>query len=281
MAPATLVPPVAVPPAASPTASRGLTNVLYEKKGAIAYVTINRPKVLNALNTPTWKDLRTAFENARDDAAVRGVILTGAGDKAFIAGADISELAHVAAFEAEQSSRFGQEVLDVIENLGKPVVAAVNGFALGGGCETAMACTIRIAADSAKFGQPEVTLGLVPGGGGTQRLPRLVGKGRALQLILSGETISAQEAYRIGLVNEVVPAAELIPRAEAILKRIASNAPIAVKLALEATNKGLETSQGEGSLLEAAYFGLCAATEDKKEGTTAFLERRAPQFHGR
>jgi enoyl-CoA hydratase/carnithine racemase len=264
-----------------PAPALPLDNVLYEKRDGIAYVTINRPKVLNALNTPTWKDMRTAFDDARDDASVRGVILTGAGNKAFVAGADIGELAHVAAFEAEQSSRFGQEVLDVIENLGKPVVAAVNGFALGGGCETAMACTIRIAAESAKFGQPEVTLGLVPGGGGTQRLPRLVGKGRALQLILSGETISAQEAYRIGLVNEVVPAAELIPRAEAILKKIASNAPIAVKLALEATNKGLETSQSEGSLLEAAYFGLCAATEDKKEGTTAFLERRAPRFQGR
>jgi enoyl-CoA hydratase/carnithine racemase len=281
MAPATLVPPVAVPPAASLTASPGLTNVLYEKKGAIAYVTINRPKVLNALNTPTWKDLRTAFEDARDDVAVRGVVLTGAGDKAFIAGADISELAHVAAFEAEQSSRFGQEVLDLIENLGKPVIAAINGFALGGGCETAMACTIRIAVETAKFGQPEVTLGLVPGGGGTQRLPRLVGKGHALQLILSGEMINAQEAYRIGLVNEIVPAADLITRAEAILKKIASNAPIAVKLALEAANKGMDTSQGEGLLLEAAYFGLCAATEDKKEGTTAFMEKRAPQFHGR
>jgi len=256
-------------------------NVLYDKRDGIAYVTVNRPKALNALDTPTWTDLRSAFEDARDDVEVRGVILTGAGNKAFIAGADIGELAHVAAFEAEQSSRFGQEVLDVIENLGKPVVAAVNGFALGGGCETAMACTIRIAADSAKFGQPEVTLGLLPGGGGTQRLPRLVGKGRALQLILSGETISAQEAYRIGLVNEVVPVAELIPRAEAILKKIASNAPIAVKLALEATNKGLETSQSEGSLLEAAYFGLCAATEDKKEGTSAFLEKRAPRFQGR
>jgi enoyl-CoA hydratase/carnithine racemase len=161
------------------------------------------------------------------------------------------------------------------------VVAAINGFALGGGCETAMACTIRLAVETAKFGQPEVTLGLVPGGGGTQRLPRLVGKGRALQLILSGETISAQEAYRIGLVNEVVPAAELISRAEAILKKIASNAPIAVAFALEATNKGLETSQSEGSLLEAAYFGLCAATEDKKEGTSAFLEKRAPRFRGR
>ena len=196
---------------ASETAGLALANVLYEKKGSIAYVTVNRPKVLNALNTPTWSDLRKAFEDARDDAAIRGVILTGAGDKAFIAGADISELAQVTAFEAEQSSRFGQEVLDLIENLGKPVIAAVNGFALGGGCETAMACTIRIAVESAKFGQPEVMLGLVPGGGGTQRLPRLVGKGRALQLILSGEMITAQEAYRIGLVNEIVPAAESDP----------------------------------------------------------------------
>ena len=177
---ATLTSSPAVVPAASPvpTPALNLANALYEKKGAVAYVTVNRPKVLNALNTPTWADLRTAFEDARNDAVVRGVILTGAGNKAFIAGADISELAHLSAFEAEQSSRFGQEVLDLVENLGKPVIAAVNGFALGGGCETAMACTIRIAVDSARFGQPEVTLGLVPGGGGTQRLPRLVGKGR-------------------------------------------------------------------------------------------------------
>jgi len=204
MASATTMPSPAMVPPASPTTALTLANVLYEKRDAIAYVTVNRPKVLNALNTPTWKDLRTAFEDARDDTAIRGVILTGAGNKAFIAGADISELAQVAAFEAEQSSRFGQDVLDLIEDLGKPVIAAVNGFALGGGCETAMACTIRLAVDTAKFGQPEVTLGLVPGGGGTQRLPRLVGKGRALQLILSGEMISAQEAYRIGLVNEIV-----------------------------------------------------------------------------
>jgi enoyl-CoA hydratase len=244
-------------------------------------VTVNRPKVLNALNTPTWTDLRTAFEDARNDAVVRGVILTGAGDKAFIAGADISELAHATALDAERSSRFGQGVLDLIENLGKPVIAAINGFALGGGCETALACTIRIAVETAKFGQPEVKLGLLPGGGGTQRLPRLVGKGRALQLILSGEMISAQEAYRIGLVNEIVPPSELIPRAEAILRQIVANAPISVKFALEAANKGLETSQSEGLLLEASYFGLCAATEDKKEGTTAFIEKRAPQFHGR
>jgi enoyl-CoA hydratase/carnithine racemase len=269
------------PSPGAPTPTLNLANVLYETKGAIAYVTVNRPKVLNALNTPTWSDLRRAFEQVRNDAAIRGAILTGAGNKAFIAGADISELARVTAFEAEQSSRFGQEVLDLIENLGKPVIAAVNGFALGGGCETAMACTMRLAVETAKFGQPEVALGLIPGGGGTQRLPRLVGKGRALQLILSGDMISAEEAYRIGLVNEIVPAADLIARAEAILTKIAANAPIAVKYALEAANKGMETSQGEGLLLEASYFGLCAATEDKKEGTSAFLEKRAPQFHGR
>jgi enoyl-CoA hydratase/carnithine racemase len=268
-------------PSRASAATLTLANVLYEKKDAIAYVTVNRPKFLNALDTPTWKDLRTAFEDAQSDDTVRGVILTGAGDKAFIAGADISELAHATAVDAEQSSRFGQGVLDLIENLGKPVIAAINGFALGGGCETAMACTIRIAVGTAKFGQPEVGLGLVPGGGGTQRLPRLVGKGRALQLILSGEMISAQEAYRIGLVNEVVAAAELITRAEAILKKIASNAPIAVRLSLEATNRGLETSQDEGLRLEASYFGLCAATADKKEGTAAFLEKRTPQFQGR
>src|SRR5437763_15800145 len=188
-----------------------LENVSYAKKGAIAYVTLNRPKVLNALNKRTWEDLKAAFEDAQDDAAaVRGVILTGAGDKAFIAGADISELAQISAVEAEKSSTFGQGVLTLIENLCRQVIAAVNGFALGGGCETAMACTIRIGAETAKFGQPEVKLGVIPGGGGTQRLPRLVGRGRALQLILTGETISAQEAYRIGLVNEVVPAANLI-----------------------------------------------------------------------
>ena len=265
----------------SPVTALTLKNVLYEKKGAIAYVTLNRPKVLNALNQQTWEDLRAAFEDARDDTAVRGVILTGAGDKAFIAGADISELANVTAVEAQNSSSYGQAVLDLIEDLGKPVVAAINGFALGGGCETAMACTIRVASENAKFGQPEVKLGVIPGGGGTQRLPRLVGKGRALQLILSGEMISAQEAYRIGLVNEVVPAADLITRAEAILKQIFANAPIAVKFAIEAVNKGLETNLAEGLSLEAALFGLCAGTEDKKEGTQAFLQKRAAQFQGR
>src|SRR5467141_1887789 len=270
--------PIATTPKA---AALALENVLYEKKGAIAYVTVNRPKVLNALSQRTWEDLRAAFAFARNDADVRGVILTGAGDKAFIAGADIGELARITAVEAEKSSSYGQEVLDLVENLGKPVIAAVNGFALGGGCETAMACTIRVAAESAKFGQPEVKLGIIPGGGGTQRLPRLVGKGRALQLILSGEIISAQEAYRIGLVNEVVPAAQLITRSEAILRQILSNAPLAVKYSLEAVNRGLETNQAEGQSLEASLFGLCAGTEDKKEGTQAFLQKRPAQFQAR
>jgi enoyl-CoA hydratase/carnithine racemase len=258
-----------------------LTNVLYEKKGPIAYVTLNRPKVLNALSQGAWEDLRTAFEQARDDAAVLGVILTGAGDKAFIAGEDISELTRATPVDAEKSSRSGQAVLDLIENLGKPVIAAVNGFALGGGCETAMACTIRVAAEHARFGQPEVKLGIPPGAGGTQRLPRLVGKGRALQIILSGEMISAQEAYRIGLVNEVVPAGELIARCEAILKQILVNAPLAVRFALEAVNKGMETSMSAGLLLEASVFAICAGTDDKREGTAAFLEKRTAHFQGR
>ena len=265
----------------SPAAAPALENVLYEKKDGIAYVTLNRPKVLNALNQRTWQDLRAAFEDARDDATVRGVILTGAGDKAFIAGADISEIAHLTAVDAERSSRYGQDVLTLIENLGKPVIAAVNGFALGGGCETAMACTIRVASEHARFGQPEVTLGIIPGGGGTQRLPRLVGKGRALQIILSGAMMTAQEAYRIGLVNEVVPATDLIPRAEAILKQIFANAPVAIRFSLEAVNRGLETSQAEGMALEASLFGLCAGTEDKDEGTQAFLQKRAAKFKGR
>ena len=263
------------------TPAATLENVLYEKKGPVAYITLNRPQVLNALNQRTWEELRSAFEDARDDAEVRGIIVTGAGNKAFAAGADISELAKATAVEAEKSSSYGQEVLNLVESLGKPVIAAVNGFALGGGCETAMACTIRVASENAKFGVPEVTLGLIPGCGGTQRLPRLVGKGRALQLILSGGMIGADEAYRIGLVNEVVPAADLISRAEAILKPILANAPLSVKFALEAVNNGLDTTVTEGLALEASYFGLCAGTEDKKEGTEAFLKKRKAQFQGR
>ena len=253
-------------------------NVIYDTEDGIAYVTFNRPAVLNALNAATLAELRAALEKARDDPSVRGVILTGAGDKAFAAGADIGEVAHAGAVEAERSSRVTQETFDLLETLGKPVVAAVNGFALGGGCEAALACTIRIASVNARFGLPEVKLGLLPGGGGTQRLPRLVGKGRALQLILTGGMIGADEAYRIGLVNEVVPANVLIPRAEEILQEIAANGPIGVGLALRAANSA---SLSEGLALEASYFGLCAGTEDKKEGTSAFLEKRAPRFRGR
>src|SRR5712671_1013605 len=265
----------------SSTAAATLENVSYEKKGAVAYVTVNRPKVLNALNAATVRDLRTASEDARGDASVRGVILTGAGGKAFVAGADITEIARVTAVEAADMTSNGQALTNLIENLGKPVIAAVNGFALGGGCELAMASTIRLATESAKFGQPEVRLGVIPGYGGTQRLPRLVGRGRALQLILSGEVIGAAEAYRIGLVNDVVPADGLIARAEAILNQIFGNAPLAVKFALEAVNKGLETSQAEGLVMESSLFALCASTDDKKEGTSAFLEKRAAKFAGR
>src|SRR6201999_292222 len=243
-----------------------------------AYVTINRPKVLNALNAKTISELRSAFEDARDDSGVRGVVFTGAGDKSFAAGADIGEMANDTPLTAEQKTRSGQALTDLIENLGKPVIAAVNGFALGGGCELAMASTIRIAAESAKFGQPEVKLGVMPGYGGTQRMPRLVGRGRALKLILSGDIIDAAEAYRIGLVDELVPAAQVIERAETVLKKIIVNAPISVKYALEAVNKGLETSVAEGLLIEASLFAVCASTDDKKEGTSAFLEKRAPKF---
>ena len=265
----------------SPASVLKLENVLYEKKGPIVYVTINRPKVLNALNAKTISELRSAFEDARDDSEVRGVVFTGAGDKAFAAGADISEMANDTPLTAEEKTRSGQALTDLIEDLGKPVIAAVNGFALGGGCELSMACTIRIAAETAKFGQPEVKIGVMPGYGGTQRLPRLVGKGRALQLILSGEVIGAQEAYRIGLVNEVVAGANLITRAEALLNQILSNAPIGVKHSIEAVNKGLDASLAEGLLLEASFFAICAGTEDKKEGTSAFLSKRAPKFQGR
>ena len=265
----------------SAIAGLSLETVLYEKKGGIAYITLNRPKVLNALNKTAIADLRAAFEDARDDSEVHGVILTGAGDKAFIAGADINEVATDTPVQAEEKTRRGQDVMTLIENLGKPVIAAINGFALGGGCEAALACTIRLAAENAKFGLPEVKLGIIPGYGGTQRLPRLVGKGAALHLILTGGMIGAQEAYRIGLVNEVVSGTELIGRAEAILTQIAANAPLSVKYALQAVNKGLETSLSEGLLLEASLVAICTSTEDKTEGTSAFLEKRPAKFQRR
>jgi enoyl-CoA hydratase/carnithine racemase len=256
-------------------------NILLEKKNSIAYVTVNRPKVLNALNMATMEELRAAFTAIKDDASIRVAILTGSGEKAFIAGADISELEKHGAVSAKEYTHRGQSVLDLIENLGKPVIACINGFALGGGCELALACTMRLASDNAKLGQPEVKLGIMPGYGGSQRLPRLVGKGMANQLLLTGEMITAQEAHRIGLVNEVTTAAELITRAEAIAQKIIANAPLAVQYTLEAVNKGMEMTQSEGLYVEATLFGVCCATEDKTEGTSAFLEKRPAQFKGK
>ena len=256
-------------------------NLRLEKKNQVAYITIDRPKLLNALSMAVMDELRQAFQAVKDDVGVRVVILTGAGEKAFVAGADISELAQQSPVSAKEYTHRGQAVINAIENLGKPVIACINGFALGGGCELALACTLRLASDHAKLGQPEVKLGLIPGYGGTQRLSRLVGKGVALQLVLTGEMISAAEALRIGLVNEVVPAAELIPRAEAIAAKIIANAPLAVQYAMEAVNHGLDMSLADGLFLEATLFAVCCATEDKNEGTRAFLEKRLAQFKGR
>jgi enoyl-CoA hydratase len=255
--------------------------LLYEKRDSIGYVTINRPDKLNALNRQVMDELDDCFRAIQNDEEVSEVILTGAGEKAFVAGADVQELATLAPLEGRDFSRRGQRIFDLIENLGKPVIAAVNGYALGGGCELAMACTLRIASENARFGQPEVKLGLIPGCAGTQRLARLVGKGRALEMILSGEAIDAQEAYRIGLVNQVVPAAELAAAAQTLACKIAANAPLAIKFALEAVNRGLEMTREQGQFLEAVLFGLCCTTADMKEGTRAFLEKRSAKFVGK
>ena len=256
-------------------------NILIEKKNSIAYVTVNRPKVLNALNMATMEELRTAFHEIKNDAAIRVVILAGSGEKAFIAGADIGELAKNDAVAAKEYTHRGQNVLNLIENLGKPVIACLNGFTLGGGCEIALACTMRLASENAKLGQPEVKLGIIPGYGGSQRLPRLVGKGIAMQLLLTGEMISAREAHRIGLVNEVTAPAELIPRAEAIAAKIIANGPLAVQYTMESVNRGMEMTLNESLYLEAVLFAVACATEDKKEGTAAFLEKRQAQFKGK
>jgi enoyl-CoA hydratase len=256
-------------------------NIFVEKKDGLAYLTVNRPNVLNALNKATLAEIGAALEDIRDDPGVSGLIVTGAGNKAFVAGADIAEIAAISTVEASAFTRRGQAVFDLLENLGKPSVAAVNGFALGGGCEFAMACTLRLATASARFGQPEVRLGVTPGFGGTQRLPRLVGKGRALQMILTAEPIDAQEAYRIGLVNEIVVAEKLLERAADILRKIAANAPLAVRFSIEAVNRGLQAGQGEGLVIESALFAVCASSEDKKEGTAAFIGKRQAQFNGR
>ena len=256
-------------------------NLLYEVKEQIAYITFNRPKVLNALNRKTVEELGDCLKRAHDDSAVRVLILTGAGEKAFVAGADISELAVRTPVDGKEFSLFGQEIIHRLETMGKPSIAAINGFALGGGCEVALACTIRIASRSARLGQPEVKLGILPGYGGTQRLARLCGKGAAHELILTGEMISAEEALRIGLVNRVTEPVELLQTAEAIAKKIIANAPLAVKYAMEAIEHGVETPQEEGLFLEATLFGLCCATEDMHEGTKAFLEKRPAQFKGK
>lgn len=256
-------------------------NILVEKKEGIAYVTINRPAKLNALNTPTMKELRDAFLEIKRDDSVGVVILTGAGEKAFVAGADVNELAELDPVGGMEYAKRGQHILHIIENLGKPVIAALNGFTLGGGCELAQACHIRIAADTAKLGQPEVNLGIIPGYGGSQRLTRIVGRGKALELVLTGNNIDAQEAYRIGLVNQVVPAAELMAACEKMAKTMLSKGPVALKLAIEAIIHGSEMTLEEGLRLEADLFGLVGSSQDAKEGMKAFLEKRKAEFKGR
>ncbi len=253
--------------------------LMLEKKEGIAYITINRPEVLNALNAEVMDELRRALLDLRHDRNVWAVIITGAGERAFISGADINELARLSPVEGKETSRRGQHVFELIENLGKPVIAAINGWALGGGCELAMACTLRVASENAKIGLPEVKLGIIPGYGGTQRLPRLVGRGRALELILTGRAIDAAQAERIGLVNYVVPQQELMAKAEALAREIMANGPIAVRYAIEAVNRGWDISEGE--YIETTLFGLTCATEDMREGTRAFLEKRKAEFKNR
>lgn len=256
-------------------------NVLLERDGPVVIVTINRPRVLNALNAQTLDELETVFTEAQRQDDVRVILLTGAGDKAFVAGADINELSVQTPVGGRDHARRGQALFDRIERLGKPVIAAVNGFALGGGCELAMACTVRIAADSARFGQPEINLGLIPGYAGSQRLPRLIGRGRALELLLTGVHIPADEAHRIGLVNRVVPAADLMTEARALAQALSAKAPVAVRYILEAVAGGLEMSLADAQDYEATLFGLVSTTEDMREGTKAFLEKRKPAFTGR
>jgi enoyl-CoA hydratase len=263
------------------SATQAFEHLRYEKRNRIAFLTIARPRVLNALNAALIQELGQAFRGLRGDDDVLAAVLTGEGDKAFVAGADITELAELEADAARELSLRGQEVFSAIENCGKPVIAAVNGFALGAGCELALACSIRLASDKARFGQPEVKLGLIPGYGGTQRLPRLVGKGRALEMLLTGEMIDAAEALRIGLVNDVLAPEQLLPQAEALAAKIIANGPLAVRYCLHAVNEGEEMPLHAGLAHEASLFALSCASQDKNEGTRAFLEKRAPQFKAR
>ena len=255
-------------------------NLLVERDGAVAILTINRPTVLNALNTQTVDELRRAILELKADATARAIVVTGAGPKSFVAGADINELAVLSPTAGREHALAGQHVFDVIENLGKPVIAAINGFALGGGCELAMACTLRIAADSARLGQPEIALGLIPGYAGTQRLPRLVGTGRAMEMLLTGAQVGADEALRIGLVHRVVPAADLMTEARKLAAQLAANAPVAMRYIINAVHKGVEMPFAEACQYEATLFGLVASTDDMREGTAAFLEKRKPVFKG-
>jgi enoyl-CoA hydratase len=256
-------------------------NLTLERDGPVAVLTVNRPKVLNALNTATMDDLRRAVLEVKHDAALRALIITGAGEKSFVAGADINELAVQTPAQGKEHALRGQHVFDLIENMGKPVIAAINGFALGGGCELALACTLRIAADSARLGQPEINLGIIPGYAATQRLSRLVGKGIALEILLTGRQLKAEEALQIGLVNKVVPAAELMNEARKLATELATKAPLAMQYIIEAVNRGLEVSFDKGQFLEATLFGLVASSEDMREGTKAFLEKRKAEFKGR
>jgi enoyl-CoA hydratase len=257
------------------------STLLVSVKDRIATLTINRPDKLNALNAQCKSELKDAFTRFKSDPVIDALILTGAGEKAFVAGTDIGELTSLDRRTGQEFSAGGQAVLDLIQHLGKPVVAAVNGYALGGGCELALACHIRIASENAKFGQPEVTLGIIPGYGGTQRLARLVGIGRAMEMILTGNQIDADEAHRIGLVNRVEALADLLPAAETVAKTIISKGQPAVRLALRAINATMELPLSEGLKLEAALFGECCTTEDFKEGTAAFMQKRKPVFKGR
>ena len=256
-------------------------NIIVEKNPPVAAVTINRPDKLNALNTATFLELEKAFEDIREDPAIRGVLVKGAGDKAFVAGADISEIRNLGLREGTEFSRLGQRVFHLIETLNKPVIALINGFALGGGCEFTMACHLRLATPQSKFGQPEVNLGLIPGYGGTQRLPRLVGRGRALELLLTGDMIDAQRAYEIGLLNRIVEAEQLEETGKKLLNKILAKGPLAVKNVLEVVHRGLNGTLEEGVALESDYFGMTCATDDMKEGTGAFLEKRKPEFKGK
>jgi enoyl-CoA hydratase len=252
-----------------------------ETDGRVALITIDRPDKLNALNSQVLAELDAALREVREDGRAGAVIVTGAGEKSFVAGADIQELSKLTPLEGREHARRGQSVLDLVENLGKPVIAAVNGYALGGGCELALACTLRVASENARFGQPETKLGIIPGYGGSQRLARLVGKGRAMQLCLTGEQIDAAEAHRIGLVNRVVPAGQAVAAARDMAGAILANGPIACSYVMEAIHHGLEMPLEDGLFLEATLFGLCAATSDMREGMTAFLEKRKAKFTGK